>query len=76
MASIAAYIDGFNLYFGMKRKYGRKHLWLDLVELIRQLRPDDRLTKVTYFSAIVKNEPAAAENQINYIKAANAPKSG
>jgi len=33
---VAAYIDGFNLYFGI-RKHGRRHLWLDLEGLVRSL---------------------------------------
>ena len=69
VATVAAYIDGFNLYYGMKNKYGRKHLWLDVVELIRRLRPNDDVAVVRYFSAIVKNEPAAAQNQHDYIDA-------
>jgi hypothetical protein len=27
---VVAYVDGFNLYFGLKADRGRKHLWLDL----------------------------------------------
>jgi uncharacterized LabA/DUF88 family protein len=69
VATVAAYIDGFNLYYGMKSKYGRKHLWLDVVELVRRLRPRDQVVRVRYFSAIVKNEPAAAQNQLDYIDA-------
>lgn len=72
MGQLAAYIDGFNLYYGMKSKYGRRDLWLDVVELIRQLRPRDDLVKVRYFSAIVKNEPAAAQNQYDYFRALQA----
>ncbi|TCB99001.1 NYN domain-containing protein [Micromonospora zingiberis] len=69
MGTVAAYIDGFNLYYGMKSKYGRKHMWLDVVELVRQLRSKDTVASVHYFTAIVKNEPAAAQNQTNYIEA-------
>lgn len=72
MATVAAYIDGFNLYFGMKYKYGRKYLWLDVVEMIRQVRPNDQVLVVRYFSAIVKGEPAAAANQQTYIDAMRA----
>ncbi|WP_176737797.1 NYN domain-containing protein [Micromonospora inyonensis] len=69
MTTLAAYIDGFNLYYGMKNKYGRKHMWLDVIELVRQLRPKDDVKRVRYFSAIVKGEPAAAQNQLDYIEA-------
>jgi hypothetical protein len=27
---VAVYVDGFNLYFGLHERYGRKYLWLDL----------------------------------------------
>jgi len=69
LATVAAYIDGFNLYYGMKAKYGRRYLWLDLVELVKRLRPGDDVVAVRYFTAVVKGEPAAAANQINYIDA-------
>jgi uncharacterized LabA/DUF88 family protein len=72
VATVVAYIDGFNLYYGMKKKYGRKFLWLDVVDLARRLRPNDQLAQVRYFSAIVKNEPAAAQRQEDYMSALRA----
>ena len=42
MPEVAAYVDGFNLYYGMKSRFGRRYMWLDVVELIRQLAPGDR----------------------------------
>lgn len=68
MASVTAYIDGFNLYYGVKSKFGHRYLWLDLVELIRRLRPSDDIVAVRYFTAVVKGEPAAAANQIEYLE--------
>jgi hypothetical protein len=39
--SVAAYIDGFNLYFDI-RQYGRRCLWLDLEALkVRQSQLPD-----------------------------------
>jgi hypothetical protein len=69
VGTIAAYVDGFNLYYGMRNKYGRRHLWLDVVGLVRRLRAADRVVVVRYFSAIVKKEPVAARNQDDYIQA-------
>ncbi|WP_290856133.1 NYN domain-containing protein [Hamadaea sp.] len=66
---VTAYIDGFNLYYGMKSAYRRKYMWLDVVELVRQLRPNDQVQVVRYFTAIVKGEPAAAANQTTYLDA-------
>jgi hypothetical protein len=72
MATVAAYIDGFNLYYGMKKKYGRKFLWLDVGDLVGRLRPYDQVVAVHYFTAIVKNEPAAARRQEDYMSALRA----
>lgn len=33
MATVIAYVDGFNLYHGLHDKYGRRYLWLDLQNL-------------------------------------------
>ncbi|GAB7006462.1 hypothetical protein JCM18899A_39350 [Nocardioides sp. AN3] len=35
MSSLIVYVDGFNLYHGLKDQFGRRMLWLDLVELAR-----------------------------------------
>ena len=72
MASVAAYIDGFNLYYGMKSKYRRKYMWLDPVDLIRRLRPKDDVVLVRYFTALVRNDPAGAQNQLGYLDAIQA----
>jgi uncharacterized LabA/DUF88 family protein len=69
MATVAAYVDGFNLYYGMKSKFGRRYLWLDLVELIRRLRPEDEVLAVRYFTAVVRSEPEAAARQKHYQEA-------
>jgi hypothetical protein len=72
LPAVAAYIDGFNLYYGMKARHRRKYMWLDVVQFVRELRPNDHIQVVRYFTAIVKNEPPAAANQINYLNALNA----
>ncbi|MET8156543.1 NYN domain-containing protein [Sphaerisporangium sp. NPDC005289] len=66
---VVAYVDGFNLYHGLKSKYGRAYLWLDLVELVWEIRRDDVVLKVRYFTAIVKGEPDAALRQETYLAA-------
>ena len=70
MIRVAAYVDGFNLYFGLRAKHGRKYLWLDLQALAeRLLRPDQELERVTYFTARVRNEPDAEQRQSAYLDA-------
>jgi hypothetical protein len=70
---VAAYVDGFNLYHGLKEKHGRRYLWLDLQALVASLlKPGQRLEKVRYFTARVRNEPAALACQATYLHALGA----
>ena len=60
MNRVVAYVDGFNLYFGLKEGYGRRYHWLDLQRLVADLlRPDQELREVQYFTARVRDEPEA-----------------
>ncbi|WP_112237137.1 NYN domain-containing protein [Kribbella monticola] len=64
------YIDGFNLYYGMREKFGRKYHWLDLMKLSQRLLKDDqRLVRVKYFSARIRDDAEAASRQAIYLNA-------
>jgi uncharacterized LabA/DUF88 family protein len=67
---VVAYIDGFNLYFGMKADHGRKYLWLDLQAMTESLlEPGQELHAVQYFTARVRDDPAGARRQSAYLDA-------
>jgi uncharacterized LabA/DUF88 family protein len=67
---VAVYVDGFNLYFGLKQKHHRKYLWLDLEALATSLlRPGQILQTVTYFTARVRNDPESEQRQSDYLDA-------
>jgi uncharacterized LabA/DUF88 family protein len=67
---VAVYVDGFNLYFGLRAKYDRKYLWLDLHTLATGLlRRDQTLEQVTYFTARVRNDPQGEQRQSDYLDA-------
>jgi uncharacterized LabA/DUF88 family protein len=67
---VAVYVDGFNLYFGLKAKHGRKYLWLDLQALAASLlRPGQTLELTTYFTARVRNDPEGQRRQSDYLDA-------
>jgi uncharacterized LabA/DUF88 family protein len=67
---VAVYVDGFNLYFGLKAKHGRKYLWLDLQALAASLlRPGQTLEQITYFTARVRNDPEGQRRQSDYLDA-------
>ncbi len=51
------YIDGFNLYFGLKSKNWKKYYWLNLVGFCQRfLKPHQELIEVKYFTAIQKSK--------------------
>ncbi|MFD0657968.1 NYN domain-containing protein [Thermocatellispora tengchongensis] len=66
---VGAYIDGFNLYHGIRR-YGRRYLWLDLEAMIlRILKPGQRLDAVRYFTAPIRAQPDKQARQNAYLGA-------
>ncbi len=70
MERVKAYVDGFNLYHGLKARHGRKYLWLDLQALaVRLLKPSQHLVEVEYFTARVRNQPESEQRQAAYLDA-------
>ena len=49
---VIAYIDGFNLYFGLREKRWRRYYWLNVQALAqRLLKPGHKLVFTKYFTA-------------------------
>lgn len=70
MARVAVYIDGFNLYFGLRQRYDRKYLWLDLQTLAASLlQPNQTLNHVRYFTARIRNDAESEQRQSDYLDA-------
>jgi len=71
MGRVHAYIDGFNLYYAIKRWKGLK--WLDVRAFAREfLDPADALGHVYYFTAMVHptpRDPDKAKRQAVYVNA-------
>jgi hypothetical protein len=53
------YVDGFNLYYGLKRyeRQGKQYKWLNLDALCRHELPNDAVHRVRYFTALVQPRP-------------------
>jgi uncharacterized LabA/DUF88 family protein len=67
---VVAYVDGFNLYFGLRERYGRKYLWLNVQALAASLlRPGQSLKGVEYFTARVRNNAEGEQRQSDYLDA-------
>lgn len=73
MQRVIAYIDGFNLYFGLRQSGWRKYYWLDLPMLVTKLlKPDQQLVTTHYFTARIRangHNSDDAKRQSNYIDA-------
>ena len=71
MARVIAYIDGFNLYYGIRRFGNAK--WLNIEALVRAyLDAGDTLERIHYFTARVKGSPENPESpqrQQTYLRA-------
>ena len=64
---VGVYVDGFNLYYGLRSLRGRRYLWLDLRALaLRLLRTGQTLTAVRYFTAPVRGDARALSRQQTY----------
>lgn len=67
------YIDGFNLYFGLREKNWRRYYWLDLETLAQSfLKPGQSLESVKYFTAKISDPISKARRQVSYIEALQA----
>lgn len=56
MSRVISYIDGFNLYFGLKNKGWKRYYWLDLPGLCeRFLRPEQQLERTHYFTSRIRD---------------------
>ena len=68
------YVDGFNLYYGLKRyeRQGKSYKWLDLAELCRRELPHDSIHRIRYFTALVvprPHNPQQGVRQQTYVRA-------
>ena len=58
MQRVIVYIDGFNLYYGLRAAGLQRYYWLDLRRLAENLlRPGQTLAAARYFSARVQPDP-------------------
>lgn len=67
---VITYIDGFNLYFGLRQKKWSKYYWLNLQALsMSLLKPDQQLMRTKYFTSRVKDNINKAKRQNTFIEA-------
>lgn len=70
MERVVTYIDGFNLYFGLKDSRWRKFYWLDVESLAGNLlKSGQELLQVKYFTARVTSPADKARRQNTFLEA-------
>ncbi len=70
---VIAYVDGFNLYFGLKESGWRRYYWLDIHALVANiLPPGSSLLDVKYFTARVDAPEGKRVRQNTYLEALQA----
>ncbi len=67
---VIAYVDGFNLYFGLREKGWRRYYWLNVQLLMRNLlHPGQQLLLTKYFTSRVSFPPDKLERQELFLEA-------
>jgi len=70
MKRVIVYIDGFNLYYGLKSKGWKRYYWLNLQKLASHLLiSDQKLVKTKYFTSRISFPPDKNKRQITFIEA-------
>jgi hypothetical protein len=68
-----AYVDGYNLYYGLRKSCGRGTSgwrWLDLPKLVRRAVPEFDFPKIYYFTAYIQPPTyAKAKRQARFLRA-------
>ncbi|MFH0793784.1 MAG: NYN domain-containing protein, partial [bacterium] len=76
MKRAVAYIDGFNLYYGLIEAQFERYRWLDLRGMVASVVPDGQeLILVKYFTTHISaslRDPGKAKRQLTYLEALQA----
>ncbi|MCX5994049.1 MAG: NYN domain-containing protein [Chloroflexi bacterium] len=69
---VIAYIDGFNLYFGLKEKGWRRYYWLNVKSLCQSLlKSPQHLVNVKYFTSRITSPPDKRKRQSTFLEVLN-----
>jgi len=70
MQRVITYIDGYNLYYGLREKGWKRFYWLNLQKLAGQfLKQDQTLIETKYFTTVVKYPNDKRRRQQVYLEA-------
>ena len=67
---VVAYVDGFNLYFGLKSSGWQRYYWLNVQRLSSNLlKPGQTLVATKYFTSHVSCPPDKQKRQATFLEA-------
>jgi len=70
MDRVITYIDGYNLYHGLRAQGQKRFYWLNLQTLAQQfLRPNQVLAETKYFTTVVKTPEPKRRRQATFLEA-------
>ncbi len=70
MERVVAYIDGFNLYYGLREKGWQRFYWLNVDAMVQHsLRSEQTLIDIKYFTSIVKHPDDRRRRQAVFLDA-------
>ena len=70
MSRVISYIDGFNLYFGLKRKDWKRYYWLNVQKLSENLlSAGQSLIATKYFTSRITSPPDKVKRQNTFLEA-------
>ena len=70
MERVIAYVDGYNLYYGLREKGWKRFYWLNIKAMVGHfLRPGQKLVATKYFTTIVNYPEAKRRRQSSFLEA-------
>ena len=70
MERVIAYVDGYNLYYGLRAKGWKRFYWLNIQALVRQfLKPHQTLIATKYFTTVVTQPESKRKRQAVFLEA-------
>jgi len=72
MERVIAYVDGYNLYYGLRSKGWKRFNWLNIQTLAQQfIKPNQSLVRTKYFTTIIKKPEDRRRRQAVFLEALN-----
>lgn len=70
MERVIAYVDGYNLYYGLREKGWKRFYWLNIQAMVRHLlKPGQTLVATKYFTTIIKRPEDRRRRQAVFLEA-------